>query len=88
MQKLDGFSEKCEKMAYPVETQHYKAGSVKEQAMLDQLLATGFQWDEATTLLAMRENLCENPEMRQRMLDDHRMHFVKWLHEHGIIGEK
>jgi hypothetical protein len=88
MQKLDGFSEKCEKITYPVETQQYKAGTIQEQVMLEQLLATGFQWNEAITLLAMRENLCENVEMRQRMQDDYRIHFVKWLYEHGIVGEK
>ncbi len=87
MPTSDGFSEQCEKTIHNVEARHYQVSNTKEQAMLEQLLATGFRWNEAITLLMMRENLCENAEMRQRMLDDHRMHFAQWLYKHGIVGE-
>jgi hypothetical protein len=88
MTKSDELPEKHEKVTYHVETKHYKAHTRQEQAMLEQLLATGFQWNEAITLLSMRENLYKNAEMRQRMVDDHRMQFAKWLHEQGIVREE
>ena len=86
----DGFSGRKEKAARNIDAKHYqhKEGNTKEQAMLDQLLTTGFRWDEAVKLLAMKENLCENAEMRQRMSADYRMHFVKWLYERGVVGEE
>ena len=85
----DGFSGRKEKAARHIDAKRYnKEENTKEQAMLDQLLDAGFRWDEAVKLLMMRENLCENAEMRQRMNDDYRMHFVKWLYERGIVGEE
>ncbi len=86
----DGFSGRKEKATRNIEAKHYyqKEGNTKEQAMLNQLLDTGFRWDEAVKLLTMRENLCENAEMHQRMSADYRMHFVKWLYEHGIVSEE
>jgi hypothetical protein len=55
--------------------------------MLDYLLDNGFQWDEAVTLMNLREHLYENAEMRQRVTEDYRMHFVKWLYEHGLVSD-
>ena len=86
----DGFSGHKEKAARNIEAKRYqhKEGNTEEQAILNQLLNTGFRWDEAVKLHAMRENLCENAEMRQRMSADYRMHFAKWLYERGIVGEE
>jgi hypothetical protein len=58
-----------------------------EQHALDTLMNTGFYWEEAIKLLHMREHLYENEEMRQRVSDDLRMHFVRWLYEQGEIHE-
>lgn len=58
-----------------------------EEIFLDYLLESGFGWEEAQKLINLRENLCENMEMRQRMADDCRMHFARWLYEQGEIRE-
>ncbi|HJT58507.1 MAG TPA: hypothetical protein VJ761_18515 [Ktedonobacteraceae bacterium] len=63
------------------------SGSVEEQIFLDYLLELGFAWEEAQKLISLRENLCENAEMRQRLSDDCRMHFARWLYEQGEIRE-
>lgn len=73
--------------------QHIRAGSSSDQAQeeqvqLDYLMESGFEWEEAMKLLSMREHLYENSEVRQRMADDLRTHFVRWLYEHGEISEK
>ncbi len=59
----------------------------QDQMRLEGLLAAGFAWDEATKLLGLRENLYENAEMRQRVNDDARMQFGRWLIEHGELDE-
>ena len=59
----------------------------EEQMLLDYLLETGFVWNEATKLLDLREHLYESPEMRQRMAHDCRMHFARWLYDHGELSE-
>ena len=60
----------------------------EEQVQLDYLMESGFEWEEAVKLLCMREHLYENSEVRQRMADDLRTHFVRWLYEHGEISER
>lgn len=60
----------------------------EEQIFIDYLLDEGFGLKEATRLLNLRDHLHENVEMRQRMDNDYRMHFVKWLYEQGEISEK
>ncbi len=60
----------------------------EEQIFIDYLLDEGFILNEATRLLHLRDHLYENAEMRQRMDNDYRMHFVKWLYEQGEISEK
>lgn len=69
------------------ETQDTTSGMAGEQMLLDYLLETGFAWDEAMKLLDMREYLYENAEMRQRIANDQRMHFARWLYEHGKLSE-
>jgi hypothetical protein len=54
---------------------------------IDYLIDTGFAWEEAATLLNMREHLYENAEMFQRMANDHRIQFVQWLYAHGEISD-
>ncbi|HZU65939.1 MAG TPA: hypothetical protein VFA09_01565 [Ktedonobacteraceae bacterium] len=62
-------------------------GNRQEQVFLDYLLEMDFTWEEAQKLIQLRENLCENSEMRQRMADDCRMQFARWLYEQGEIKE-
>ena len=57
------------------------------QMLLDTLIEQGFVWEEAVKLLHLREHLYENTEMTQRMADDCRMQFARWLYEQGEIGE-
>src|SRR5579862_1738521 len=59
----------------------------KEQSQLNALLESGFAWEEAVSLLALREHLYDNKEMRQRMAEDYRIHFVRWLYEQGELSE-
>ncbi|HCI80399.1 MAG TPA: hypothetical protein DHW02_11990 [Ktedonobacter sp.] len=56
-----------------------------EQRFLDYLLATGFTQNEAIKLVHQRTHLYENSEMRQRLHDDGRIQFARWLYEHGEI---
>ena len=79
------FSERREKSIHQFEAKHYKPGTESDQIMIDDLVDRGFTWEEAVTLLNMREHLYENAEMRQRMAEDCRMQFVKWLYEHGCF---
>ncbi len=80
--------ERSEQPSRHIDRKHYTPGTPAEQALLDYLLDIGFQWDEALTLLSLREHLYENAEMRQRMAEDYRMQFARWLYEHGLVGEE
>jgi hypothetical protein len=60
----------------------------KEQLFLDSLLEMGFTLEEANKLVDLREHLWDNAEMRQRMANDYRMHFARWLYEQGEIREQ
>lgn len=62
-----------------------KSQPTEEQRLLDYLLGTGFTQSEATKLVYQRVHLYENSEMRQRVHDDGRMQFARWLYEHGEI---
>lgn len=83
----NGFTDQPKQSTRRLETKHYHPGTSKEQLLLDYLLDSGFQWDEAVILLNMREHLYENAEMRQRITEDYRMHFVKWLYEQGMVND-
>jgi hypothetical protein len=87
LQPPDGFSEQSRSLSRKFDAKHYTPGNNAEQTMLDYLLENGFQWDEAVTLLNLREHLYENAEMRQRASEDYRMHFAKWLYEHGLVSD-
>jgi len=58
-----------------------------EQALMEHLLVMGYTWDEVISLMHLREHLYEGAEMRQRMANDHRMQFARWLYEHGELQE-
>ena len=62
-------------------------GIEAEQVLIAYLLEMDFTWDEVMSLLDLREHLYEGAEMRQRMANDHRMHFARWLYEHGELQE-
>jgi hypothetical protein len=81
------FSEKREKSIHQFEAKYYKPATESDQVMIDYLIDRGFAWEEAVTLLNMREHLYENVEMHQRMANDYRMQFVQWLYEHGEISD-
>jgi hypothetical protein len=81
------FSEKHEKSTHQFEAKQYKPTTESDQMVIDNLIDTGFAWEEAVTLLNMRECLYENGEMHQRMADDHRLQFVQWLYAHGEISD-
>lgn len=83
----DGFTDQPKHLARKLETKQHNPGTSTDQLLLDYLLDSGFQWDEAVTLLNLREHLYENEEMRQRVTEDYRMHFAKWLYEHGIVSD-
>lgn len=73
--------------AQTVEAGFITTDSPNEEVALHTLMQTGFLWEEATQLLHLREHLHENHEMHQRMSEDHRMHFVRWLYENGEVSE-
>ena len=81
------FSEKHEKATRRFEAKHYKPTTESDQMMIDYLIDIGFAWEEAVTLLNMREHLYENAEMRQRVKEDHRMQFVQWLYANGELSD-
>ena len=84
---MGGLPEHNERIAQSTEIQASTPGLSEEQMFLDYLIEMGFAWQEATKLLNMREHLYENGEMRQRMTDDYRMHFARWLYENGELRE-
>lgn len=81
-------SQPSEERSLPHATIHEQIASLVEQHMLlDYLLDRGFAREEAQQLMKLREHLYMNAEMRQRMTDDHRMQFARWLYEHGELDE-
>ncbi len=82
-----GSFEHNERLLQHIKTGQHSEGAKEEQIQLDYLMQVGFEWEEAVKLLNMREHLYENCEVRQRMADDLRTHFVRWLYEHGEISE-
>ena len=81
------FSDKHEKSIHQFEAKHYKPATENDQMMIDYLIDRGFAWEEAATLLNIREHLYENVEMYERATKDYRMQFVQWLYAHGEISD-
>jgi hypothetical protein len=59
-----------------------------EHAQLDTLIESGFKWDEALRLLVLREHLYQNKEIRQRLENDNRLQFARWLYQEGEMSEE
>ena len=83
----NNFSDHDEYAAQQAETDASPASSMEEKRQLDYLLGSGFTWEEAVKLLHQRTHLYENVEMQQRMADNSRMHFARWLYEQGELYE-
>ena len=81
------YNERQGELAPPLEAQQYTPSSDRDQVMLEYLINTGFLWEEAKMLLHLREHLYENAEMCQRITDDLRMHFARWLYINGEMDE-
>lgn len=81
------FPEHNEQAIQQIEAEAPIGSQKEEQMLLDYLMGMGFVWEEAVKLLQQRLHLYENTEMRQRVADDSRMHFARWLYEHGEIRE-
>ncbi|MBE3560110.1 MAG: hypothetical protein IMW89_12930 [Ktedonobacteraceae bacterium] len=60
---------------------------LKDQLLLELLTTMDFSQEEVNRLLKLREHLYENSEMLQRMADDSRLQFARWLYEQGEIHE-
>ena len=84
---MGGFPEHNEPIVRDVDSKLSMIEIEAEQALIKHLLEMGFAWDEVMSLLVLREHLYEGAEMRQRMANDHRMHFARWLYEHGELQE-
>jgi hypothetical protein len=82
-----GHNEHYEQLIKQIEADYPSVTSPEEQRQVEQLLDLGFDWEEAMKLLDMREFLYENDEMHERVANDSRMHFVRWLYENGEISE-
>jgi hypothetical protein len=81
------YNERKDKLSHHLESEHYTPSSCGDQIMLDALMSAGFVQEEAAMLLHFREHLYENAEIRQRMTDDLRMHFGRWLYLNGEMNE-
>ncbi len=62
--------------------------ALEEQRQQEYLMGLGFTWDEVRRLQHQRAHLFENGEMQQRMADDSRVLFARWLYEQGEIHEQ
>ncbi len=80
-------NEHYEQLIKQLEADYPPVVSPEEQRQVEHLLDLGFEWEEAMKLLDLREYLYDNDEMQERMADDSRMLFVRWLYENGEICE-
>ena len=84
---MNNFSEHNERTGHYMREELRSTQIAEEHLLLDYLLEAGFMWEEAIKLMHLREHLYENVEMQQRIADDCRMHFARWLYEHGEMSE-
>jgi hypothetical protein len=82
-----GSSEQNEPVSHNVQTDQASIESTNDSVQLDVLMETGFSRDEATRLSHLRKHLYENVEVRQRLNNDNRLLFARWLFEHGEMHE-
>lgn len=62
-------------------------GRLDQNRHVEDLLEKGFHSKEITQLLALREHLYENTEMRQRIEDNPYLCFMRWLYRQGDLTE-
>ena len=84
---IGGFAEHNEPVVQGAEIETFAVDISEERMLIDQLIGGGFAWEEAVKLLNLRDHLYENAEMHQRVADDKRMQFARWLYEQGEITE-
>jgi hypothetical protein len=84
---MDNGEEPYEQLSYPSPAELPLVNATTEQQKLDFLLQRGFRWEEAVKLLRFQGILYENSEMRQRINDDPRMQFARWLYEQGEMSD-
>ena len=85
---MGGFSEHNEQAVQHMEKETASIETSQERLLIDYLIEVGFAWEEAAKLLNLREHVYENAEMRQRLADDQRMQFARWLYARGEINEQ
>ena len=86
---LGGHNEPYERLIKHLEAEYplSELPASEEQRQIEYLLDLGFDCEEALNLIDMREHLYESDEMCERIANDSRMHFVRWLYENGEIHE-
>ena len=84
---LSDASEYNDAAVHDIGTEQPPIESANDLVKLNALMRTGLSWEEATKLFHLREHLYENVEARQRLTDDSRLHFARWLFEHGEMHE-
>ncbi len=80
-------NEPYERLIKDIEAEYPLSEVPEEQRQIEQLLDLGFNWEECVKLVDLREHLYVSDEMNERMADDSRMLFVRWLYENGEIRE-
>ena len=83
----NSYNEHYEQLLQQIDADYPSVTSLEEQRQVEQLLDLGFEWQEAMKLVDLREYLYNNDEMHERVVNDSRMHFVRWLYENGEICE-
>ena len=81
-------SEQNERCTQHAQIKNLVGNMSEEQMLLDYLIDVGFVLEEAVQLLDLREHLYANAEMQQRLADDARMQFARWLYEQGELEER
>ncbi len=80
-------NEPYERLIKQIEAEFPLGEVSEEQRQVEQLLDIGFDWEEAVKLIDLRDHLYESNEMNERLADNSRMLFVRWLYENGEIRE-
>jgi glutathionylspermidine synthase len=84
---MGGFSDYNEYSIQNAAKMHAWPDIAEQNVSLDTLVEQGFAREEAERLLLLREHLYENPEILQRMAEDNRLLFARWLYEQGEMYE-
>jgi hypothetical protein len=84
---MGGFSDYNEHSIQNAAKMHAQPDIAEHSASIDMLVKRGFTREEAERLLHLQEHLYENPEIIQRMAEDNRLLFARWLYKQGEIYE-